>query len=114
MPTRDHIETVRERAQVDPEFGKALLREAMSCMLNGEPRIGRIMLRDFVVAAIGIDELSHKIGESRETLERILSDGGNPSADDLLGIVAAIAQHEGLELDVQVSQRSRTEQLVAA
>ena len=114
MPTRDHIETVRERAQVDPEFGKALLREAISCMLNGEPRIGRILLHDYADAVIGFDELSRKTGETRESLERVLSRNGDPRANDLLRIVAVIAEHEDVELDVQVAPRGHSEQLVAA
>ena len=113
MPTIDHIETVRERAQVDPEYGKALLREAVSCMLNGEPRIGRILLHDYADAVIGFDELSRKTGETRDSLERMLSPNGDPRADDLLAIIAAIAEHEDVEIDVRVAQRSRAEQLVA-
>ena len=113
-PTRDYRETFRERAQDEPEFREELLKVAARCMLNGEPEVGRIMLRDFVVAAIGIDELSQKIGKSRESLEDVLSDGSDPRADDLLGIVAAIAEHEGLVLDVQATHRGRAEQLVAA
>ena len=114
MPTRDHIETVRERAQVDPEFRHALLKEAMSCMLNGEPRIGRILLHDYADAVIGFDELSRKTGETRESLERTLSRNGDPGANDLLRIVAVIAEHENVELEVHVATRDRSEQLVAA
>ena len=114
MPTRDHIESVRERAQVDPEFGKALLREAVSCMLKGEPRIGRILLHDYADAVIGFDELSRKTGETRESLECILSRNGDQGANDLLRIVAVIAEHEDVELDVQVAPRGHSEQLVAA
>ena len=113
-PTRDYRETFWERARREPEFRHELLKSAARCMLNGEPEVGRIMLRDFVVAAIGIDELSQKIGKSRESLEHVLSDGSDPRADDLLGIVAALAEYENMELDVQVTQRSRAEQLVAA
>ena len=114
MPTRDFIESVRERAQSDPEYGKSLLREAMSCMLKGEPKIGRLLLHDYADAVIGFDELSRKTGETRESLECILSRNGDPGANDLLRIVAVIAEHENVELDVQVAQRSRAEQLVAA
>ena len=114
MPTRDFKETFRERAREEPEFREELLKSAVRCMLNGEVEVGRIMLRDFVVAAIGIDELSQKIGKSRESLEEVLSDGSDPREDDLLGIIAALAEHEDIELDVQVVQRSRAEQLVEA
>ena len=115
MPlTRDFRETVRERAHDEPEFRQALLRGAVRCMLNGEVDIGCETLYDCIEPGVGFDELSRKTGKSRESLERILSDGGDPRAGDLLGIVAALAEYENMELDVQVSQRSRAEQLVAA
>ena len=114
MPTRDFIESVRERAQSDPDFGKALLREAMSCMLNGEPKIGRLLLHDYADAVIGFDDLSRKTGKRPKDLERMLSRDGDPSAGDLLGVIAAIAKHEGIELDVPVTQRSHAEEPLAA
>jgi len=115
MPlTRDFKETVQERARREPEFRQELLKSATRCVLNGEPRVGRTMLRDYIAADTDFDELSRKTGETRESLERILSDGGDPRADDLLCIVAAIAEHEGLELDVQVAHRGHSEERVAA
>ena len=114
MPTRDFKETVRERAQSKPEFREELLKVAASSMLNGEPDVGWIMLRDFVIAAIGVDELSQKTGMPREDLERMVSDEEDPSADELLGIVATIAKYQGVELDVHAERRSHVEQPLAA
>ena len=115
MPlTRDFKETVHERARREPEFRRELLKSAVRCMLNGEPGVGRIILRDYIAADTDVDELSRKTGETRESLERILSQNGDPRADDLLAIIAAIAEHEGLELDVQVAPRGHSEQRVAA
>ena len=114
MPTRDFIESVRERARSDSDFGKSLLREAMSCMVKGEPRIGRLLLRDYADAVIGFDELSQKTGKQRDDLEHMLSRDGDPSAGDLFGIVAAVAKHEGIELEVLVVPRVQAEQRLAA
>ena len=115
MPlTRDFKETVHERARREPELRLELLKSATRCVLNGEPRVGRTMLRDYIAADTDFDELSRKTGESRESLERILSQNGDPRADDLLAIIAAIAEHEGLELDVQVAPRGQSEERVAA
>ena len=91
-----------------------MLKGAVRCMFNGEPKIGRLLLYDCVYATIGFDELSKKTGKQRESLEHMLSRDGDSSAGDLLGVVAAIARHEGIELDVHVDQKSRTEELVAA
>lgn len=114
MPTRDYRETLRERAQDEPEFRVEMLKGAVRCMCNGEPKIGRLLLYDCVYATIGFDELSKKTGKQRVNLEHMLSRDGDPSADELLGIVAVVAKHEGIELDVHVAQKTRAEELVAA
>ena len=114
MPTRDFFETVRERARDEPGFRQELLKEAVRCMLIGDVEIGCETLRDVVVTNLGFDELSRKTGKSLEGLERILSNGSDPRAGDLLGIVAVVAKHEGVELEVLVKQRSHAKELVAA
>lgn len=114
MPTRDFFDTVRELARDEPGFRKELLNEAVRCMLIGEVEIGCETLRDVVVTNLGFDELARKTGKSLEDLEHILSDGSDPSAGDLLGIVAVVAKHEGIELDVHMAHESRAEELVAA
>ena len=37
--TRDFKETVKERAARDPAFAKAMLDEAATAFLNGEPHV---------------------------------------------------------------------------
>ena len=44
--TRDFRQTVVERVQRDPEFAKALLDEAATLFLSGEPDAARLILRD--------------------------------------------------------------------
>lgn len=44
--TRDYKETINDRVQKDPEFAKALLDEAISLCLNGEPETARLILRN--------------------------------------------------------------------
>ena len=114
MPTRDYRETLRERAQVDAEFRKEMLKGAVRCMFNGEPKIGRLLLYDCVYATIGFDELSKKTGKQRESLEHMLSRDGDPSAGDLFGIVDTIAENESVMLEVLVKRRHHAEELVAA
>jgi hypothetical protein len=46
--TRDFKQTIVDRVQRDPAFGKALLDEAASLFLNGEPDTARLVLRDLV------------------------------------------------------------------
>lgn len=52
--TRDFKETVKERAQRDPAFAKAMLDEAATAFLNGEPQVARLILSDLVKCFGGI------------------------------------------------------------
>ncbi len=49
--TRDFKQTVVERVSRDPDFAKALLDEATTLFLSGEPDTARVILRDLVNAA---------------------------------------------------------------
>lgn len=56
MPlTRDFRETVRDRAQRDPEFRRGLLEEALQAVLEGEPEVAEVLLRDYLSATVGLD-----------------------------------------------------------
>ena len=48
--TRNFKETVQQRVQSDASFAKALLDEAATLFLNGEPETARLILRDLVNA----------------------------------------------------------------
>jgi hypothetical protein len=45
--------TVIERARRDPAFAKALLDEAATLFLNGEPHLARLILHDLINATLG-------------------------------------------------------------
>ena len=49
--------TVRERLQRDPSFRAALLAETADCLLSGDLETGKSLLRHYVNATIGFDEL---------------------------------------------------------
>ena len=54
MPvTHDIKETILARAQRDPEFRQAILREAVECAINGDLETGKAVLRDYFDASIG-------------------------------------------------------------
>ena len=59
MPlTRDFIDTVKERADRDPEFRRALLEEALETLTDGDLETGKTLLRDYVNATIGVPALA--------------------------------------------------------
>ena len=56
--TRDFKATIVDRVRRDPGFARAMLDEAATLFLNGEPHMARLILRDLVNATIGFEALS--------------------------------------------------------
>jgi hypothetical protein len=65
--TREYKETIRERVQKDPEFAQALLNEALTLFLNGEPETARLILRDLVNSTIGFERLADRTLKSSKS-----------------------------------------------
>ncbi len=98
--TRDYKETIKERAQQEPDFSKALLDEALSLFLNGEPDVARLVLRELVNATIGFEEMAVAVSKPSKSLHRMLSAKGNPTMDNLNKIIKVL--REKLHVDIQV------------
>ena len=98
--TRDFKETIMERAQNDPAFRVGLLTEAAECLLNDEVGVAKSLLRDYVNATLGFQELANLTDRKPQSLMRMLSEKGNPSLDNISRVMASLRQHEGVELRV--------------
>jgi hypothetical protein len=96
--TRDFKETVQARAQRDAAFRRALLREALDLMLAGDVETGKIVLRDYINATVGFEDLGNVTGKSPKSLMRMFGPHGNPQANNLFEILAYLQKHEGLRL----------------
>jgi len=97
--TRDFKQTVVARTQRDPAFAKALLDEAATLMLNGEPETARLVLRDLVNATIGFEALAAKTQKPAKSLHRMLSAHGNPGMDSLSAIFSAVQTKIGAKAE---------------
>lgn len=100
--TRDFKRTVVERVERDPEFAKALLDEAASLFLSGEPDAARLILRDLVNATVGFETLAELTHKPSKSLHRMLSPKGNPSMDNLAAIFDAIRTGLKVSFDIRV------------
>ena len=100
--TRDFKETVKDRAARDPAFAKAMLDEAATAFLNGEPHVSRLILRDLVNASVGFEGLATETNRPSKSLHRMLSEKGNPSMDNLAAIFGAIKTGLKVNFDVRV------------
>lgn len=99
--TRSFKETVVERVRRDPAFARALLDEAATLFLNGEPHPARLILRDLVNATVGFEGLAHETAKPAKSLHRMLSENGNPSMDNLAAIFCAVRKWLGVDLEAR-------------
>jgi DNA-binding phage protein len=96
--TRDFKQTIVERVRRDPAFAKALLDEAATLFLNGEPHTARLILRDLVNATVGFEELAAETAKPAKSLHRMLSKRGNPTMDNLAAILGVLRKRLGVEI----------------
>ena len=96
--TRDFKRTVVERVGREPRFARALLDEAATLFLNGEPETARVVLRDLVNATIGFEQLAKLTDTPSKSLHRMLSAKGNPSMDNLAMIFDAVGNRLKVDL----------------
>lgn len=99
--TRDFRQTVAARVARDPAFARAMLDEAGTLFLNGEPETARMMLRDLVNATVGFEQLGRLTGKPAKSLHRMLSVNGNPSMDNLATIFDVLRGALKVEIEVR-------------
>ena len=97
--SRDSKRSVVERVKRDPVFAKALLDEALTLFLNGEPETARLVLRDLVNATVGFERLAAATGKPAKSLHRMLSTNGNPSMDNLSIILGVLRKRLRVKLE---------------
>jgi len=103
MPlTRDFKQTVQARIARDPAFRKELLREGVECLLSGDLDTGKAILRDYINATIGFEELSDMTLTPSKSLMRMLGPKGNPQARNLFQVIAHLQRVEGLHFELSL------------
>lgn len=101
MPlTKDFKDTVKARADRDPDFRVGLFREALEALLSDDLETGKVLLRDYVNATVGFETLAKDMQKDPKSLMRMLSAKGNPRADNLLAMVARLKQREGVSFSL--------------
>lgn len=100
MPLKRFSDTVREDLQTSRGFRKALLREAVGCMVAGDVETGKSVLRQYINGTVGFVKLGADLGRSPKVLMRMFSATGNPQARNLFEIVAHLQKLEGTVLEV--------------
>ena len=101
--TRDFKQTVVARAKSDPAFAQALLDEALTLFLNGEPDTAKLVLRELVNATVGFEALAADVHKPSKSLHRMLSASGNPTMESLSAIFVAIKKALHVEIKAVVT-----------
>ena len=92
--------TVKSKLQQSEGFRRALLREAVGCMIAGDVETGKSVLRKYINGTVGFVKLGADLGRSPKVLMRMFSPTGNPQAKNLFEIVAYLQKIEGTVLEV--------------
>ena len=101
MPlTKSFNQTIREQLKKSEEYRRALLREAVGCMLTGDLETGKSVLRKYINGTVGFVKLGSDLGKSPKVLMRMFGPSGNPQAKNLFEIVAYLQKVEGTVLEV--------------
>lgn len=101
MPlTREFKETVQTRAYHDLDFREGLLKEGVDLLLAGDVDAGKIMLRDYINATIGFEELGALTNKPSKSLMRMFGANGNPQARNLFHVISLLQQRQGVQLQV--------------
>lgn len=104
MPlTRSFKETVRARVQRDPDFRAALLTEGVDALLSGDVETGKAVLRDYINATIGFEQLAAATGTPSKSLMRMFGPTGNPNARNLFSVIGELQKEAGVSLQVHAA-----------
>ena len=98
--TRDFKETILARVQRDPKYRNALLKEGIEALLAGDVDTGKAILRDYIKATVGFEQLGAETGSSPKSLIRMFGPSGNPQARNLFAVISHLQRDAGLTLHV--------------
>ena len=106
--TKSFKDLVQHQVKDDKKFAVALLREGVDAMLSGDVDTGKTILRDYIKATVGFEELGAETGTSAKSLIRMFGARGNPQARNFFAVLSRLQERAGLRLQVTTQPRRRT------
>ncbi len=76
------------------------LTEAVNAFLVGDIETGKAVLRDYIKATVGFEELAERTGRPSKSLMRMFGPKGNPRADNLFAVISRLQKASGIRLGV--------------
>lgn len=102
--SRSFKETVKARAERDPEFRAALLGEAVEAFAAGDADTGKALIRDYVNATLGFNQLGAAVAINPKNLMRMFGPKGNPRLDNLAAVLRELNRREAVHLKVEAER----------
>ena len=99
--TRHFKETIQARIERDQAFREELFKEGIECLLSGDVDAGKALLRDYINATVGFQELGELTAKSPKSLMRMFGPNGNPQAQNLFEVIGCLQERDGYHLKVQ-------------
>jgi DNA-binding phage protein len=96
--TRSFKGLVQHHVATDPAFADALLREGIEVMLKGDIEAGKTILRDYIKATVGFEQLGADTEMPPKSLIRMFGPRGNPQAKNLFSVIGYLQKRAGLQL----------------
>lgn len=103
--SREFKDTVQARVQSDAAFRVALLKEGIDMLLAGDVDTGKAILRDYIKATVGFEQLGEDTGSSPKSLIRMFGPAGNPQARNLFNVLSCLQRHARLTLQVTAQRQ---------
>ena len=75
--TKSFRDLMQGRVNTDKKFAEALLREGIDALLSGDVDTGKMILRDYIKATVGFEELGEATGAPAKSLIRMFGPRGN-------------------------------------
>lgn len=98
--TRVFKATILARVRRDQKFQNALLKEGIETLLAGDVDTGKSILRDYINATVGFEQLAAETGSSPKSLIRMFGPSSNPRARNLFAVISHLQRNAGLTLHV--------------
>ena len=103
MPlTIEFRKTVMADIRRDAAYRREMLAGALEELLAGDVAVARTMLRDLINATLGFEALAERVNLPPKSLMRMFGPNGNPQANNLLAVIAALRDDAGVKLSVSV------------
>ncbi len=99
--SRSFKETVKARAARDPAFRAALLGEAVEAFAAGDADTGKALIRDYINATIGFDQLGEAVEIDPKNLMRMFGPRGNPRLANLSAVLRELNRREAVHFKVE-------------